>query len=102
MIPNELEFQATLLALMLAVAAPAWAGSPGVEVITGWVAGNTGFTVCGTLGSGNGAIGIPTRSIPADYLGGKAWDASARVIAFGMPGTGDSAVSMVVYGKILC
>ena len=34
MIPNELEFQATLLALMLAVAAPAWAGSPGVEVIT--------------------------------------------------------------------
>ncbi len=66
---RKLMLMITLLAVLLAMAAPAWADSPGVEVITGWVAGSTGFTVCGTLGSGNGAIGIPTRSIPADYQG---------------------------------
>ena len=51
----------TLLALLalLAVAAPAWADSPGIMVITGWGANNTGLLYIITLGSSRGAIEIP-------------------------------------------
>ncbi len=61
----------TLLALLalLAVAAPAWADSPGIMVITGWGADNTGLSVPYNMGSSRGQIEIPADpgSIPAQY-----------------------------------
>jgi hypothetical protein len=66
---SKLMLMITLLVGLLAMAAPAWADSPGVKVITGWVADNTGLTVAGTWGSSRGGIGIPAYGIPAECQG---------------------------------
>lgn len=55
---------ATLLVLVLAVAAPAWADGPGIQVDTGWWAANTtGLEVANSLGVSRGSM-LVTGFIP--------------------------------------